>query len=77
MKITKIKSKALVTHKDLSYNQRLGLPVEVFSTQSNETLAFGKIQLYSDQFICVNDRFFSNKQHMFFGCPYQPTCDTD
>lgn len=73
MKITKIKSKALITHKDIIYNQRIGLPVEVFSIQSQETLAFGKIQLCSDQFICVSDQFFSREHHMFFGCPYQST----
>lgn len=69
MKITKIKTKSLLFNDDLSYNQRLGLPVEVFSTKTNETVAFGKIRLYSDQYICVNDRFFSRDGHMLFGCP--------
>jgi hypothetical protein len=73
MKITKIKTKSLVLNQDLAYNQRLGLPVEVFSTKQNKTVAFGKIRLYSDQFICVNDRFFSREGHMLFGCRYDPT----
>ncbi|HET7629230.1 MAG TPA: hypothetical protein VFK44_12730 [Bacillales bacterium] len=70
MKIAKITSKSLVLNEDLSYNQRLGLPVEVFSTRENKTVAFGKIRLYSDQFICVNDQFFNRSGHMIFGCPY-------
>ncbi|HEU5138950.1 MAG TPA: hypothetical protein VFT51_03180 [Bacillales bacterium] len=70
MKMTKIKSKSLVLNQDLSYNQRLGLPVEVFSTEHNKTVAFGKIRLYSDQYVCVNDKFFSRNGHMIFGCPY-------
>ncbi|HEX7065867.1 MAG TPA: hypothetical protein VF199_12430, partial [Bacillales bacterium] len=60
----------LVLNQDLSYNQRLGLPVEVFSTEHNKTVAFGKIRLYSDQYVCVNDKFFSRHGHMIFGCPY-------
>lgn len=71
MKMAKITTKSLVLNQDLAYNQRLGIPVEVFSTKQNKTVAFGKIRLYSDRFICVNDQFFSRNGHMFFGCPYR------
>ncbi|HET7657903.1 MAG TPA: hypothetical protein VFK37_06390 [Bacillales bacterium] len=70
MEIAKIKSKTLNRNEDLAYNQRIGLPVEVFSIKQNKTVAFGKIRLYSDQFICVHDRFFSRCDHVIFGCPY-------
>lgn len=71
MEIAKIKSKALNENEDLAYNQRIGLPVELFSLKQNKTVAFGKIRLYSDQFVCVNDRFFSRIDHVIFGCPYR------
>lgn len=71
MEIAKIKSKSLNRNADLSYNQRIGLPVELFSLKQNKTVAFGKIRLYSDQYVCVNDRFFSRTEHVIFGCPYR------
>lgn len=69
MKITKLKSKSLTTWNDLAYNQQLGLPVEVFSTKSCQTIAFGKIRLFSDNFVIINDCCFSRDSHLFFGCP--------
>jgi hypothetical protein len=71
MKMTKLKTKSLTLHSDLAYNQRLGLPVEVFSMKSFQTIAFGKIRLISDKFVCINSQFYSRETHLFFGCPYK------
>jgi hypothetical protein len=84
MKMLKLKTKSLTSYHDLSYNQSLGLPVEVYSLKHCRTIAFGKIRLSSETYVCINDRLFSRTQHLFFGCPrtlHKPTdeviCDTD
>lgn len=69
MKMTKLKTKSLTLQSDLAYNQRLGLPVEVFSTKSFQTIAFGKIRLYCEKIVCINNQCFSRDTHLFFGCP--------
>lgn len=68
MHLAKMTTKSLVLDIDLDYSQRLGIPVEVFSLQVQDTIEFGKIQLYSDQFVCINNKLFNRSKYLFFGC---------
>lgn len=69
MHLAKITSKSLVLDMDLDYSQRLGIPVEVFSLKQQESIEFGKIKLYSDRFVCINDHVYHRDHYLFFGCP--------
>ncbi|WP_100372664.1 hypothetical protein [Bacillus sp. FJAT-45037] len=69
MILTKLIDKSLVTNQDLAFNQRIGLPVEVYCSKSRITLAFGRIDMYNEAFIFVSGRPFSREAHLFFGHP--------
>ncbi|MGC4376261.1 hypothetical protein WD019_04870 [Fictibacillus sp. Mic-4] len=69
MTITKLKTKSLVLNTELDYNKRLGLPVEVYSTITHETIAFGRIDTIDDRFVVINNKKHSRETNMFFGCP--------
>ncbi|ADC51093.1 MULTISPECIES: hypothetical protein [Alkalihalophilus] len=70
MFLTKLTDKSLVTNQDLAFNQRIGLPVEVYCSRQGTTLAFGKIEMYTDHFIYVSGRSYCRENHMFFGHPH-------
>ncbi|WP_412734068.1 hypothetical protein [Halalkalibacterium halodurans] len=66
---TKRLEKSLVTNADLHFNRTIGLPIEVVCLQRLHTLAFGRIQAYSEEHVQVNDQTFSRDQCLFFGQP--------
>lgn len=68
MLLTKVTSKSLVLDLDLNYSQRIGIPVEVFSLNLQEPVEFGRIQLFSDRFVCINNKFYHRQKNLFFGC---------
>ncbi|MCQ6266061.1 hypothetical protein M1K46_10340 [Fictibacillus sp. WQ 8-8] len=69
MTLLKIKTKSLVLNKDLRYNEKLGLPVEVYCPNSHRTIAFGRIETMDDHFVVINSEKHSIADHFFFGCP--------
>ncbi|MDN4074596.1 hypothetical protein [Fictibacillus terranigra] len=69
MTLLKIKTKSLVLNKDLQYNEKLGLPVEVYCPLSHQTIAFGRIETMDDCFVVINSEKHSIADHFFFGCP--------
>ncbi|MCF6137607.1 hypothetical protein [Pseudalkalibacillus berkeleyi] len=69
MTISKFTNKSLVLDQDLEYSQKIGLPVEVYCMKQYETVAFGQIQLFTHQYVQINDRLFCRDGNAFFGCP--------
>ncbi|NEU31100.1 hypothetical protein GN156_09950 [bacterium LRH843] len=72
MILTKLTEKSLVTNQDVSFNYRLGIPVEVFCSKQGETIAFGQINSFNDQMIHINGQSFSRTAYLFFGQPVLP-----
>ncbi|MDV2683423.1 hypothetical protein AB3N04_02315 [Alkalihalophilus sp. As8PL] len=70
MFLTKLTDKSLITNQDLAFNQRIGLPVEVYCSRRCATLAFGKIEMYTDTIIFVGGQSFCRENHLFFGHPH-------
>lgn len=70
--LTKLTNKSLVTDQDVSFNYRLGIPVEVFDSEQGKTLAFGQIEAYSEQLIHIHGSPFCRSSYLFFGQPAQP-----
>ncbi len=69
MNLAKITDKSLVTNQDLDFNQRIGLPVEVYCSKRSETIAFGQINAFNDQTIYIGGRPFCRQSNLFFGQP--------
>lgn len=67
MTLTKMKTKTLLCYKDLEYNRKLGLPIEVFCPKRHETVAFGRIEALSQNGVIVNNCIYSNQRYIFFG----------
>ncbi|WP_245308166.1 hypothetical protein [Halalkalibacter urbisdiaboli] len=67
--LTKITDKTLATNQDLSFNQRIGLPIEVFCSKKLETVAFGQIESFGDTYIQVNGTRYCRESYLFFGQP--------
>lgn len=72
MLLNKLKSKSLISNEDLTFNKRLGLPVEVFCPKTNRTLAFGKITTISNATITIHNINYCRAKHVFFGHPDSP-----
>jgi hypothetical protein len=70
MTITKFTTMSLVLDQDLNYNQKLGLPVEVFCMEKHCTIAFGRIQEISADHVQIANKCFCRTKNAFFGCPY-------
>ncbi|MFC5714182.1 hypothetical protein ACFPU1_15640 [Thalassorhabdus alkalitolerans] len=70
MILNKIKHRSLFTNDDLRYNEKLGLPVEVFCTMQNTTVAFGQIESFSNLSVSIANTCYNRKQFVFFG--HQP-----
>ncbi len=71
MTFTKLKNKTIVTDDDLGYNQRIGMPIEVFCLERKQTIAFGKVQSFSNKKVCINGNHYSRDQFVLFGFPAQ------
>ncbi|MBP3950552.1 hypothetical protein [Bacillus suaedae] len=69
MILTKVTDKSLVTNQDLSFNHRLGIPVEVFCLKERKTVAFGQMSHFNDQLIVIQGKAFLRSQFLFFGHP--------
>ncbi|SDM78122.1 hypothetical protein SAMN04488137_1901 [Fictibacillus solisalsi] len=69
MTLLKIKTKSLVLNKDLEYNEKLGLPVEVYCPLAHQTIAFGRIETLDDHFVVINSEKHAISDYFFFGCP--------
>lgn len=69
MTLMKIKTKSLVLNKDLEYNIKLGLPVEVYCPNAHKTVAFGRIEMMNERFVVINSEKHAIEDHFFFGCP--------
>ncbi|WP_158735303.1 hypothetical protein [Alteribacillus sp. YIM 98480] len=67
MLLNKLTCRSLITDKDVDYNFRLGIPVEVFCTHSESTIAFGQIERYSHHIICVAGSCFDRQDFIFIG----------
>ena len=72
MLLSKLKTKSLISTDDLSFNRKLGLPVEVFCPKTNTTLAFGQISSMSHSAITIQETNYSRTEYVFFGHPYSP-----
>ncbi|RBW70317.1 hypothetical protein [Bacillus taeanensis] len=68
MTITKLKNKLLLFNSDLSFNKRLGLPIEVFCPQKQEPIAFGRIERYNEDAVFINGKKYDREKFIFFGC---------
>jgi hypothetical protein len=71
MTLTKLRDKTVITDDDLGYNQRIGMPIEVFCLENNQTIAFGKIQSFSNCQVCINGNYYSRDEYVLFGFPAQ------
>lgn len=71
MTITKLKNKTVITDDDLGFNQRIGMPIEVFCLERKQTIAFGKIQSYNNGQVCINGNYYCRDQYVLFGFPLQ------
>jgi tRNA uridine 5-carbamoylmethylation protein Kti12 len=71
MTLTKLRNKTVITDDDLGYNQRIGMPIEVFCLEKKQTIAFGKIQSFTNGQICINGNHYSRDQYVLFGFPAQ------
>lgn len=69
MTITKLTNKNVITDEDLNHNQKIGLPIEVFCTNNNETVAFGIIQSYDANCVYINGNKYCREKYVFFGLP--------
>lgn len=69
MTITKLKNKTVVTDDDLGYNQRIGMPIEVFCLEKKQTVAFGQIQSFNYYEVCINGESYCRDQYVLFGFP--------
>ncbi len=69
MTITKLKNKSVITDDDLGHNQRIGMPIEVFCLEKQQTIAFGKIQSFTNHQVCINGNYYSRDQYVLFGFP--------
>ncbi|EIT86560.1 hypothetical protein A374_03279 [Fictibacillus macauensis ZFHKF-1] len=69
MTLMKMKTKSLVMDQDFAYNEKLGLPVEVYCPQAHQTIAFGRIQARDDRYIVINSEKHALDDYFFFGCP--------
>ncbi|WP_062046739.1 hypothetical protein [Bacillus sp. JCM 19034] len=67
MKLIKVKNYSIVTTNELSYNYRLGLPIEVFCLHTKRTIAFGRIQILNDDFIQIHGHQYNRNSYLFFG----------
>ena len=67
MTLTKMKTKTLLCHRDLEYNRKLGLPVEVFCPKKQKTIAFGRIEALSKNGVIINRAIYSKHRYIFFG----------
>lgn len=67
--INKLKTQSLLGNNDLDFNRRLGMPVEVFCPRIQDTVAFGKIEMFDEQELLINGSCFQIEQYLFFGCP--------
>jgi hypothetical protein len=68
MTLTKLKNKSLMTDRELSYNMRLGLPVEVYCPAKHETIAFGRIDQFCDRTVVIHGKKHQRESCLFFGC---------
>ncbi|MFB4163455.1 hypothetical protein ACE1TI_06340 [Alteribacillus sp. JSM 102045] len=67
MLLNKLKCRSLITDHDVDYNYRLGIPIEVYCTRTETTMAFGQIERYSEQLICVAGKCFERSRFIFIG----------
>ncbi|WP_100407174.1 hypothetical protein [Bacillus solitudinis] len=70
MFLTKLTDKTLTTNQDLSFNQQIGLPIEVYCSKRYETVAFGQIETYCESFIIINGQRYCRSSYLFFGHPF-------
>ncbi|WP_035340105.1 hypothetical protein [Halalkalibacter hemicellulosilyticus] len=67
MRLKKVKKFTLVTNNDISYNYRLGLPIEVYCIRSKKTIAFGRIAFFNDNVIIIRRHSYARSSYLFFG----------
>lgn len=73
MTLKKMKTRSLLYYKELEYNRKLGLPIEVFCPRQKKTVAFGRIEALSKNGIIINSVIYSNEQYIFFGLTEKQT----
>lgn len=67
MEFTKRINKTSLTIEDLEYNYKLGLPIEIVCLKKMKTVAFGRIEAYSEHGVIVNRTIYSNQDYLYFG----------
>lgn len=67
MEMMKRVNKTSLSMEDLEYNYKLGLPIEIFCLKKMKTVAFGRIEAYTEHGVIVNQTIYSNKDYRFFG----------
>lgn len=67
MEFTKKLNKTSLSMEDLEYNYKLGLPIEIFCLKQLKTVAFGRIEAFSEHGVIVNQTIYSNKDYLYFG----------
>ncbi|MCK0472154.1 hypothetical protein [Halalkalibacter sp. APA_J-10(15)] len=67
MRLKKVRNFTLITNNDISYNYRLGLPIEVYCIQSKKTIAFGRIAFFNNSVIIIHGHSYTRSSYLFFG----------
>lgn len=68
--LSKMQRRLLVFEEELRFNQRIGVPVEIFCTFREETVAFGQIRALSKYHVTISRTAYLRKNYTVFGvCP--------
>ncbi|KGA99183.1 hypothetical protein AJ85_13330 [Alkalihalobacillus alcalophilus ATCC 27647 = CGMCC 1.3604] len=67
MNLLKLTDKSLCTNADLIFSQQFGLPIEVYCSKNSETIAFGQIQDFNEDFIRICGKLYRRDTNLFFG----------
>ncbi|MBM7633564.1 MULTISPECIES: hypothetical protein [Geomicrobium] len=64
---TTLKDHLLIFDEDLHFNQRIGMPVQVFCLTQQRVVAFGKIQNISNKCVTVSKTAFLKSHYAVIG----------
>ncbi|EZH67643.1 hypothetical protein DH09_06855 [Bacillaceae bacterium JMAK1] len=64
---TTLKDHLLIFDEDLHFNQRIGMPVQVFCLTQQRVVAFGKIQNISNKCVTISKTAFLKSHHIIIG----------